>query len=604
MKLILLIGFVALTSAISEVDDFGEELLLSGEVVYDSEDAEEEAEADLGNEDSTEPDISGLAEEFDYRFHGTVHPAIHQGTTCGSCAYVAGTHVLEGRIGHVSENYLAYSIQAFMNCRDKICKGGLPYSITSYAKKTGFINLESEIPYTKRYCIYQKPNKTACTEQCGAFHPRDWTNALDDQFVIIAGTRAARSEPAMIAALQGGPLSTCFNPKRVEPGERCSRGCQHINTVVGYTRDKWIIQESYGKHWGGNKDGSWRTTRGSQCGNAIMNKAYYPYIIYDYDRANAYYTELPDGVDETKVKFLEVGDYGLILNNTRNWGTAKNKCAFLGSACLGVVERSNGQYELVSSWGANTGGDQRAFKKTQMVVYLKHDETGEYVKIQKRRRGKFSLTTVQDQANAAPFFVSYSRLISYEYPLYHLVDNKMEKIVGGIKDIDVMKAWTLDDCNIYNPQSGNSFDVITEDLPRNKKQYTLGASPYDPLAPSQRFGVGLSGRWTLRSSLTQTFLAELKGKKVFTDNEKASVQKMRWNARQILRHAGYVVPPTVVGTGPDFKFGEKEFEFERRHCVITRLIKMGMEDNLALVDGNLVMSSDKNSHWSLEQGDL
>ena len=574
--------------------------------IDDNLEVELEDEDEKGMDDEEEPDITeDLPEELDLRDKMVIHGAIHQGLTCNSCGWVAGTQALEARIGFVSENYIPYSIQNFMNCAGRVCVGAQPYSVTTAARKYGVIVPESEIPYTQKECLSQGEKKTACFEKCGQLHRESFSNALDDQFVVIAGTGHANTEASLMKALQDGPLTTCFSKKRVEEeGRACSSGCTHANTIIGYTKDNWLLQESYGKHWGQFDDGSWLTTKGSNCGNSINKKAFFPRIFYDYDRANAFYTPEVGGVKEEELQFVEDG---VTDADRKNVGTAKNRCAFLGSACKGVVTLSSGASELVSDFGASSGREKRkekqfAFKKVQMVIYLKHEGSGKYIGLKKTKRG-LNLIAV-DKDTAAPFFTSYARFISFQYPTFHLVDNNMELIEGGIPDIDPMKSWTLKNCNIYNDVSGNSFDL---DHAVKRKIY-LGGNKYDALSTSQRFDIGLSGQWELRSTELGLPLAERKkGDKVdvrFMDDSKASIKRFQWNARQIITTKAHPYTADMKISTADFKFENKENAMRPRNCGISRLIPMGWEDYLAMEGGKVVMSSNLDSSWTFEYGDL
>ena len=576
----------------------GVELLIGEEVELEDEpingDDGEEEESDSG-----EPDVSHLPEAVDNREKGIMHKAIHQGM-CGSCGWVSGTQTLEARIAYISENWIPYSIQNFMNCAGKPCLGVQPYSVNTQARKSGFIVSEDQVLYTKRECVKQDEGKKACYANCGRKNPANFVNALDDQFVIIAGTRSAQSPAKAMEALQEGPLTTCFSKKSKEEGERCSNGCSHANSIIGYNKDKWLIQESYGKSWGKYNDGSWETTKGSLCGDSIIKKAYYPKIVYDYDRANAYFTSIEGGVNELELTVVEKEQYGITVNNTKNWGTAKNKCAFIGSACKGVTALSSGIFELISDFGAGSTGEQPAFKKVQMVVYLRHEQSGKYIGIKKNRKGKLHVIAVEKK-NAAPFFTSYARFISFDYPKYHLVDNVLEPIVGGTKEIDVTKSWTLNSCNIYNDVSGNSFDQIPA---KKGNDVFLGANKYDPEAPSQRFNVGLSGSWELRSSDLKLPLASRKNNRIFTLDSKATLLRFRWNARQVITTQATPYGPDMNLTGGEFKFEDKENAMRPRDCAVAKLIPMGYEDNLALENGKVVMSSNTDSRWTFEYADL
>merc|ERR1712176_136886 len=425
-----------------------------------------------------------------------------------------------------------------------------------------------------------------------------FTNTLEDQFVIIAGSGSARTEAQLKKALQDGPVTTCFSKKSVEAGERCSNGCSHANSIIGYTKNKWLLQESYGKHWGKNNDGSWQTTIGSPCSDAIIKKAYFPKVFYDYDRANAYYEATENGVNEADLKFVDEEVYGITAAHKRNLGTAKNKCAFLGSACKGVVKLSSGSFELVSDFGAGSSGYQAAFKKVQMVVYLKHEETGKYIGVEKNKEGVNLIAVTKDKA--APSFTSHSRFISFQYPRYHLVEDHMELIDGRVQDIDESKTWTLNNCNIYSDASGKSFDL----LPGSKGKIFLGGSSHDPSSTSQKFNIGLSGRWQIISNELQLPLADRSDELQFTDHDKASYRAFRWNARQIINKMGRPYNHDMEISNAHFTFGNKENVMRPRDCGISRREPTGKDDHLTVKNNEVVMSSYMDSSWTFKYDDL
>jgi len=589
MKLVFVIlGLINLTTtdplSITDYTDLYEEPELEEEF-------EEEPDA-MVDPDSTK----ALPEELDLREKGIMHKPVNQGS-CPACGWVAGTQTLEARIALVAENHIPYSIQNFMNCAGRPCVGVQPYSVTTQVKQNGVIVPEDEVPFTKRQCVGEGEGKSACFAKCGARHPASFNNTLHDQFVIVAGTGNAETEAQLMEALQDGPVTTCFSKKSVETGERCSNGCAHANSIIGYTKDKWLLQESYGGSWGGLNDGSWLTTKGSKCSVAIIKKAYFPRIFYDYDRANAYYTPVEGGVSEKELKFVDGERYGITKANRKNVGTAKNKCAFLGAACKGVVALSSGVFELVSNFGPGSIGDQDAFMKVQMVVYLKHEELGKYIMIKEKKK---KLTAVDSKEQASPFFTSYGRFVSFQYPSYHLVDNKMERILGGLNDIDIFGTWALANCNIYNDVSGNSFDLVEG----AKGKTYLGGSKYDPTSLTQQFNIGLSGDWTIESSKLKQLLAERKNLITFTDDSKAAVKRFRWNARQIINNIGHPFTPDMVKSKADFKFEDNENAMRPRNCGISKLIPMGWGDHLAMENNEIVMSSNVDRSWTFEYSDL
>ena len=553
-------------------------------------------------DEENEVSLPQLPESLDLRDLGIVHAPIGQGS-CPSCGWVSGSQTLEARIAKVSENYIPYSIQNFMNCNNRVCKGAQPYTVNTYTMKAMNIVPESEIPYTQRECIMRGD----CSEKCGEKYSWEFTNALDDQFVVVAGTESVSSEQSLMEALQDGPVTTCFKPKSVEAGERCSKGCSHANSIIGYSKDNFLLQESIGTTWGSFQDGTWVTTKGSKCADAIVAQGHFPRVFYDYDRANAYYTEVEKGVSEGSIEFVDAKLYGVTDENTKNWGTVKNKCAFIGSACKGVVQLSSGNFELVSDFGVGGSGSQSAFKKTQMIIFLKDEKTGKYIGLQNKKKGTLKLTDINA---AAPFYTSYSRLISFDYPNYHLIRNKLEKITGGINQIDTRYAWTLNDCRLSNSKGDKFLDLNMEtvnDDGLEEEKWTLSVSDSDQNSTTQRFDIGVSGTWNLVSRHLDAPLRFIKGSgtgyvfKPFTDTVVAT---LRWNARQIFTRNGKALDSDGKSSLTRFDFNDKKNWYTPTDCTLSRKIPGGRDDHLAYKNGKFQMSSSMDTKWTFEYADL
>ena len=591
------------------------------ELLTADEELSDEATDEDAIDDDSDEEMSDLPEELDWRAHNVVHKAIHQGFTCGSCGWVSGTQTLEARIAIKSENYIPYSIQNFMNCEGLVCLGAQPYRVTTAARRTDFIVPETEIPYTKRECIKKdipdvKP-KFQCYQNCGKTHPQNFNNTLHDQFVVIIGTGAATSsDETLIRALQEGPVTTCYSKKK-PAGEKCSPGCAHANSIIGYTKDSFIVQNSYGMNYGPYNNGSFNVPKGSLCAKGIRQKAFHPRILYDYDRANAFYTGL-EGVDEKELTFVDKTDYEIKISDTKNWGTSKNKCAFLGSACKGVVELSSGKYELISDFGAGFSGHQKAFKKTQLVVYLRHENTGQYVGIQ-NKDNQLKLTSLA-KSQAAPFYTSYGRFISFDYPKFHIVNNVLQPVTGTIREIALNfdyklnitnNHWHLSHCNIHNAASGKSLDLLYKTIKLGKKKSVdatlLQTAELDKTLPSQRFNVGISRTWNLISEKSGTALSNTKknGLSFGPEENLDSPIKILWQFRQIMKQQG------GESLGPDGSFYPIDYKnttnvWNPTDCSITNVDDKGKAQHLGLEDGKLIMKGDEEikQGWTLEYGDL
>merc|ERR1712142_292317 len=104
-----------------------------------------------------------------------------------------------------------------MNCKERVFKGAVPYSMNTYVKQSEYIVPEEEMRYVKYQC---KKWEEKC--HCGQ-HMGNYTNLLDEQHVLVKTARAA-TEAGVIAALQSGPVTTCFKSKK---GAQCTSSCEH-----------------------------------------------------------------------------------------------------------------------------------------------------------------------------------------------------------------------------------------------------------------------------------------------------------------------------------------------------------------------------------------
>ena len=586
------------------------ELLGGDEEIAEDEQSSEVDDEDEGDDDVDDrgepryPDISGYPNELDWRAHGVMHRAIHQGFYCGSCGWVAGTQTLEARVAIVSENYIPYSIQMFMNCVGRPCVGAQPFSVQTQAMKQNFIVPEYEIPYTQRACVKAGPGKSECYKKCGKNYPYNYTNALHDQFVVIVGSRGAHTKNKLIKALQGGPLHTCYSKRNKPPGEKCRAGCSHANSIIGYTNESFIIQNSYGKNYGPFNNGSWITPMNSSCANGLIKKAAFPNVLYDYDRANAYYTQVEGGVKEEELSFIDMTDYGVTVNDTKNWGTTKNKCAFLGSACKGVVELSPGTFKLVSHFGLGSAGPRKAFRKFQMVIYLKHEDTGRYIGIENHT----GLVPVEKE-RAAPFFTSYGRFVSFEYPKLHVVNNTLEPVKSSVREIALNfnrnpanEPWQLSHCIMHNVASGKS---MSQEM--RKKMLFLTTAPMDRNSTFQRFSVGISGKWKLESELSgDPWSSSKKGFRYFAPLDKTKFRPIKfiWQQRQIMDMKGLVLGSDL--SRPVIDYSNSTNQWTPTDCRISKLDNTGVQQHLLLENGKIVMAKDANSTsgWTFEYADL
>ena len=619
-------GFANLVDSLKDDDSVDMEELLGMEDVYNSvvashegdavyseielllatEDEEVEDEEDQ-NDVGVDPQPVSTSGYPGYRNWGVMNvlqPAFFQGK-CGSCGWISGTQTLEARVAIVSENYIPYSIQNFMNCVGKVCTGAQPYSVNTQAMKSGNIVPKSEIPYSKKAC----QSDGSCGQICGSVNPYNYTNALHDQHVVIVGTKKPRSFDGLMAALQDGPVTTCFNRNTKQPGEVCGYGCGHANSIIGYSADDFLIRENYGKKWGPFKNGTWVTPKHSDCAGAVTNKAAHPKVLYDLDRANAFYTEIVAGVAEVDLTMVDKDAYNVTENDIRNWGLAKNKCAFLGAACAGVVATASGSFELVHDFGARTSGPSKAFRKTQMVIYLKHEQTGKYIGI-KITKKQYKIIAV-DKNEAAPFFTSYARLVSFDYPLYHLVNNKLIHIQSTIRDVALefevegKRDWYLDNCMIHNEATDKVLDLTSDGI-------YLTLADMDKDSVSQRFRFGVSGSWELWSMEAEiSYHVVNYNEKAFALVGKAKGRwplTLRWHGREIMSTRGYAMNNDL--TWRDFNSRDATGEMTPTDCRLSNVESVGNSkkiSHLVLKKGKIKMSTqldDSKNGWTFEYADM
>ena len=614
--LLALLPYLAVTQ-----EDPTEEL---GELQFFEEELEE-TEEELEDSDVVDDwwwGDSNIPSYLNNHDQGIMSGAIHQGLTCGSCGQVSGVQALEGRIALVSENYVPYSIQNFMNCDGRVCVGTQPYRMATQVRKNGWIVPEEEMPWTKAACKKWGPGKSKCL--CG-HKMGNYTNVLDDQFVFIGPTIRANTESMLKIALQTGPATTCYTRYGAKKlGAKCRSGCSHANSIIGYTEDSFILQESYGKGWGQFGNGTWETNKTNACGRAVLQKAYFTAIFYDYDRANAYYEEVL--VEEYRLKFLDF-EPGLHFTeeDLLNIGRAKNRCAYLGAYCKGVFQTSSGEFKLVSGVAKKSKKAKKKnknsnvapvlyFQKKQMVIYLKNDDTGDYLRVKMKKKGNAKLI-MSGLKKATPFFTSYGRLISYNNPQYHLIKNKLVKIEGDIKisrNVDKTATWALDDCNIRNRKSGMSL-ALSEIVKSTKKktflEYGITGRETNLTADTQRFNVGISRKWRLVSTKLGKPLLRDKKTRTMSFSEpggKKRVTYLRWNARQMLTSIGKAFDENFERMPGYFKFsGEPENAVVPTNC---KLVKESNRSNrLVLGKKKKVQMShganrEDGERWTLEPG--
>lgn len=218
------------------------------------------------------PSTNQLPTTFDWRHYGAVTPAREQ-NTCGACWAFSTISTLEGVLlakkkTRLSAHQLDLSEQELINCAiSKGCGGGNFYNAMSYIRANGIAS-EKTLPYQNRkgqcprrlekqfyikdFCLLDDPDEHQMRAVVHTFGPA---------FVMINTMDTTRN-------YRGGVFSN-----RRCPSQR--RRLNHGITLIGWTRDAWILKNSFGPKWG--ESGILRLRRGrNQCG--IQNVINWPLV--------------------------------------------------------------------------------------------------------------------------------------------------------------------------------------------------------------------------------------------------------------------------------------------------------------------------------------
>lgn len=198
-----------------------------------------------------------------------VTPVKDQGS-CGGCFAFASAAVLEFWSDTSMGTPTSLSEQSLMDCTSNSyqpnegCDGGLMEYVFEYAK-THPVPLESEFPY--RNSEHQCPQ-------------RELTRVKVDNYKVLTRLEKADAEAELEWILHTyGPVSVGIDSTNIDnysggifKAHMCSTEIDHAVTIVGYTKDAWIIKNSWGLNWG--VDGYLYLERGANaCGVA-------EYIVY------------------------------------------------------------------------------------------------------------------------------------------------------------------------------------------------------------------------------------------------------------------------------------------------------------------------------------
>jgi len=211
--------------------------------------------------------LENAPESLNWVEKGAIGAVKDQGQ-CGSCWAFSTIGALEGRHFIQNNETVILSEQDLVDCDtvDSGCNGGLMGNAYDFIIKNNGVESSKDYPYTARdgKC---KDNK------------KKHSDVQVKSKVVLENT----DEDHMIAALQSGPLAIAINADLLQSytggvidakANKCDpSSLDHGVVLVGYTKDTWIIRNSWANSWG--EDGYFRFKRGQNtCG--VNNYVAYP----------------------------------------------------------------------------------------------------------------------------------------------------------------------------------------------------------------------------------------------------------------------------------------------------------------------------------------
>lgn len=187
----------------------------------------------------------GLPLEFDWRTKGYVGPVMRQGD-CGGCFSIAAIGNLEYWYKKKTGKFLELSAQQAMDCTQG-CDGGLMEDVYQYAQKHP-IGPASWDPYKKHDARCKK-------RYVNPFVKVKNYMVISDEYNMHVENKLAHN------ILSYGPIpigidSSSHQFELYSSGiikeHHCGKDIDHAVLVVGFTRDYWIVKNSWGPSWGEN----------------------------------------------------------------------------------------------------------------------------------------------------------------------------------------------------------------------------------------------------------------------------------------------------------------------------------------------------------------
>ena len=190
--------------------------------------------------------VRAAPDTLDWRTQGRVSPVKNQGQ-CGSCWSFSTTGALEGLAAAQTGTVPTLSEQELVDCStytgNQGCNGGWVQWAFQYVLDNGGIASEADYPYKAVDQTCKNSTKKAFTGLNGCVNV------------------ATQSADALKEALQNGPVSVYIEADQwsfqmyssgVYDNSDCFADGQidHAVLAVGYTKDAWIVKNSWGTSWG------------------------------------------------------------------------------------------------------------------------------------------------------------------------------------------------------------------------------------------------------------------------------------------------------------------------------------------------------------------
>lgn len=200
------------------------------------------------------PDVKP-PENFDWRWYNVVSKIKNQ-KQCGDCYIFAGTAVMETQAimakykfdfktwKPVPKNHFHLNEQTVLNCLPSGCDGGWPFMVYQDFRKRGAEVVKKNDYYSQKVgeCSAPKGEPVKALAYC---------NQLSNNPIM--------SDDHIKKLIYGhGPISVGINANRMQYVQNgqipvnfdCDNRIGHAVTLIGWRKDKWIIKNSWGEHFG------------------------------------------------------------------------------------------------------------------------------------------------------------------------------------------------------------------------------------------------------------------------------------------------------------------------------------------------------------------